>query len=61
MKGLRLFCDGQASTRLLKNERVIVRRGKHPVLLMENPDSSPWRSLADKLNWAVGPRYNGEG
>jgi NAD+ kinase len=59
-EGTTIFCDGQASTRLLKNERVVIRRGEQPVLLLENPDSRPWRSLAEKLNWAVGPRYNGE-
>jgi len=60
-EGTTLFCDGQASTRLLKGERVVVRRCNHPVLLLENPDTRPWRSLAEKLNWAVGPKYNGEG
>jgi NAD+ kinase len=59
-EGTTIFCDGQASTRLLKNDRVVIRRCEHPVLLLENPDSRPWRSLAEKLNWAVGPRYNGE-
>jgi NAD+ kinase len=57
-EGTTLFCDGQASTRLLKDEKVVVRRGDNPVLLIENPDSQPWRSLAEKLNWAVGPKYS---
>lgn len=60
-EGTTLFCDGQASTRLMKGEKVVVRRGDSPVLLIENPDSRPWRSLAEKLNWAVGPKYSGEG
>ncbi len=60
-EGTTLFCDGQASTRLLTGERVVVRRGDQPVLLLENPDSRPWRSLAEKLNWAVGPSTTGAG
>jgi len=57
-EGTTLFCDGQASTRLLAGDRVIIRRSEHDVLLVENPDTREWRSLADKLNWAAGPRYN---
>ena len=56
-EGTTLFCDGQASTRLLAGEKVIVRRSKNELLLVENPDAREWRSLAEKLNWAVGPRY----
>lgn len=57
-EGTTLFCDGQASTRLLAGDKVIVRRSKHNVQLVENPGAREWRSLAEKLNWAVGPRYS---
>jgi NAD+ kinase len=56
--GTTLFCDGQASTQLAVRERVIVRRAPHDILLVENPEAREWRTLAEKLNWAVGPRYN---
>lgn len=56
--GTTLFCDGQASTPLLAGERVIVRRNHADVLLVENPREREWRTLAEKLNWASGPRYN---
>lgn len=57
-EGTTLFCDGQASTRLMPGERVIVRRAEHEVLLMENPASREWCTLAEKLHWAISPRYN---
>lgn len=56
-EGTTLFCDGQASTRLLTGDKVVIRRSEHQVLLVENPDAREWRSLAEKLNWAVGPKY----
>lgn len=55
--GTTLFCDGQESTRLVTGDTVVVRQSDHRVLLVENPDAREWRSLAEKLNWAVGPRY----
>jgi NAD+ kinase len=55
--GTTLFCDGQETTRLSINERVVVRRSPHDLRLIENPDAGPWRSLEEKLNWAAGPRY----
>jgi NAD+ kinase len=57
-EGTTLFCDGQASTRLMAGDRVILRRNAHDVLLVENPEAREWRSLAEKLNWAIGPRYS---
>jgi NAD+ kinase len=57
-EGTTLFCDGQASCRLLVNQRVVIRRSPHPVLLVENPEAREWRTLAQKLNWAANPSYN---
>ena len=54
--GTTLFCDGQASTQLRQGDKVIIRRSPHDVLLIENPDARQWRSLAEKLHWAVNPR-----
>ena len=51
-----LFCDGQASTRVQRGDRILIRRSPHDVLLLENPEARLWRSYAEKLNWAVTPR-----
>ena len=56
-EGTTLFCDGQASTQLVAGDRVVIRRSEHDVLLVENPEARQWRSLAEKLNWAVSPKY----
>jgi NAD+ kinase len=55
-EGTTLFCDGQASTQLQKGDKVLIRRSKHDVLLIDNPEARLWRSYAEKLNWAVAPR-----
>jgi NAD+ kinase len=57
-EGTTLFCDGQAMAKLCNGDIVVVRRDKHDVLLVEDPDAREWRSLAEKLNWAAGPKYN---
>jgi NAD kinase len=57
-EGTTLFCDGQASTKLAAGERVVVRRSESDALLIENPDARRWRSLAEKLHWAVSPKYS---
>ena len=57
-EGTTLFCDGQASTKLIAGDRVIIRRSANDVLLVENPDTQQWRGLAEKLGWASSPKYN---
>ena len=57
-EGTTLFCDGQASTKLVAGEKVVVRRSESDALLIENPDARQWRSLAEKLHWAVSPKYS---
>jgi NAD+ kinase len=56
--GTTLFCDGQETSVLGAGERVVIRRSPHDVRLIENPEAGPWRSLAEKLNWAATPRYS---
>jgi len=56
--GTTIFCDGQESTKLVAGERVVIRRSPEPVLLVENPESQEWHTLAAKLNWAANPAYN---
>jgi len=58
--GTTLFCDGHANTRLSIGDRAVVWRSPNEVLLVENPDAGNWGSLAQKLHWAVSPRYNGD-
>jgi NAD+ kinase len=58
--GTTLQCDGQRPTSLCAREKIVIHRSANPVLLVENPDSREWRTLAEKLNWAVGPVYNSE-
>jgi NAD+ kinase len=57
-RGTTIFCDGQANAPLHAGDRIVVRRAPADVLLVENPDAREWRTLAEKLNWAAGPRYN---
>jgi len=57
-EGTTLFCDGQASTRLNASDKVVLSRSDQNVLLVEDPDFRQWRSLAEKLNWGIGPRYS---
>lgn len=56
--GTTLFCDGTTNTNLVAGDRIFIRRSPHDVLLIENPDARPWRSLADKLHWAISPGSN---
>jgi NAD+ kinase len=56
--GTTLFCDGQINTQLRAGERIIIRRGPHDVMLIENPDARGWRVLAEKLHWGMTPNYN---
>lgn len=56
--GTTLVCDGQERTSLKAGDRIVIQRAPHDVLLIENPDSREWRTLAEKLNWAASPLYN---
>ncbi len=56
--GTTLFCDGQASTTLHAQDRVVIRRNPSDVLLVENPLVGTWQALADKLRWAAAPQYD---
>jgi NAD+ kinase len=57
-EGTTIFCDGQESTQLLTGDRVVIRKSAEPVLLVENPQSQEWHTLAAKLKWAANPEYN---
>jgi NAD+ kinase len=55
--GTTLFCDGQASTTLEAFDHVVVHRAPHDVHLIENPGALIWRTLAEKLRWALPAGY----
>ncbi|HEY1921950.1 MAG TPA: NAD(+)/NADH kinase [Tepidisphaeraceae bacterium] len=57
-EGTTIFCDGQESTRLMPGDKVVIRKSAQPVLLVENPQSQEWHTLAAKLKWAANPEYN---
>jgi NAD+ kinase len=57
-KGTTLVCDGQKHVALRNGDRVILRRARHDLFLVENPNARQWRVLAEKLHWASTPRYN---
>ncbi|MCC6240231.1 MAG: NAD(+)/NADH kinase [Phycisphaerales bacterium] len=57
-KGTTLFCDGQVTSKLQRGDTIVVRRDPHTVTLIENPDVRGFHTLAQKLHWAIGPRYN---
>jgi NAD+ kinase len=56
--GTTIFCDGQESIQLMTGDRVVIRKSAQPVLLVENPQSQEWHTLAVKLKWAANPEYN---
>jgi NAD+ kinase len=58
--GTTFQCDGQRPTAICERERIVIRRASSCVLLVENPDSREWRTLAEKLKWAANPVYNSE-
>ena len=57
-KGTELVVDGQCSTALAKNDRIVIRRADHKLMLVDNPDLGAWQALGEKLNWASIPNYN---
>ncbi len=57
-EGTTIFCDGQEGTKLMTGDRVVIRKSAQPVLLVENPQSQEWHTLAAKLKWAANPEYN---
>jgi NAD+ kinase len=56
--GTTVIFDGQATSQIKAEERIVIRRNPHDVLLVDNPDTKEWTVLAEKLHWAVGPKYN---
>jgi NAD+ kinase len=55
--GTVLSCDGLGNVRVNTGDTVIVRRSPHDVLVIDNPDTRQWATLAEKLHWAISPNY----
>lgn len=55
--GSMLSCDGQSTTKLNTGDTVVIARGKNDVLLIDNPTARAWKVLAEKLHWAISPKY----
>jgi NAD+ kinase len=55
--GTVISCDGQMNTKLNVGDIVVVRRSPNDVLIIDNPDSRQWNTLAEKLHWAISPNY----
>ena len=56
--GTTLICDGQVPSQLLSDDVIVIRRSKNIVQMVDNPETKEFRVLAERLNWAEGPRYN---
>ncbi len=51
--------DGQELIRLVRGDRVRIRRAPGAFLLVHNPDRKPFQTLREKLVWGQMPRYSG--
>lgn len=51
-----LVLDGQVSEPLQDGDRVVLRRHERSVRFVSNPRSDYWRTLIERLNWAVPPK-----
>ena len=56
--GTTLICDGQVHSPLNSGEIIVIKRSNHIVQMVDNPETKELRVLAERLNWAEGPRYN---
>jgi len=53
--GTTLTCDGQSACKLCNGDRIVIRRSRCDVLLVENPRRRPWSDLGEKLHWGLSP------
>ena len=56
-EGTSVSVDGQVSTGLSLRDVVTITREKCSFLIVDNPARTRWDTLATKLGWAKGPRY----
>lgn len=56
--GTTLVCDGQNAVTISQGEKLLICKSENTVSLVENPNLRQIDVLAEKLQWAAGPRYN---
>jgi len=56
-EGTALVLDGQEMRALAKGDRVSIARHHTAARFIGNPDVSYWRTLIEKMRWAVPPNY----
>jgi NAD+ kinase len=56
-KGTTLSVDGQIHFNLTSKHKVRIKKDKSQFKVINNPEQSPWDTLAAKLGWAEKPRY----
>ena len=59
-EGTSVSVDGQVSTGLSLRDVVTVAKEKCNFLIVDNPTRTRWDTLATKLGWAKGPKYESE-
>ncbi len=59
-EGTSVSVDGQVSTGLSLRDVVTIAREKCNFLIVDNPTRTRWDTLATKLGWAKGPKYESE-
>ncbi|OHB62708.1 MAG: hypothetical protein A2Y77_16065, partial [Planctomycetes bacterium RBG_13_62_9] len=59
-EGTTVSIDGQVFTGLSPDDVLTVTRERNGFLVVNNPTRTRWDTLATKLGWAKGPRYEGE-
>ena len=56
-EGTAVSMDGQVTCNLLEGQIVRIERHKGNFLIVNNPKRTQWQTLAEKLRWAVPPKY----
>jgi len=56
-EGTALVLDGVPTTPLVVGDRIRIRRHGAKIRLVANPEHRYWRTLMDKMRWAMPPEY----
>jgi NAD+ kinase len=59
--GTVLVNDGNVVSKLHEGETVVIRRHAKKARIVDNPATSYWRILLDKMRWAAPPNYRDRG
>ncbi len=58
--GTTLVLDGQMQHRLAESDLVEIRRDPRLVSFVRNSDATYWKTLLEKMHWAVAPKARGD-